>query len=457
MEWQTEKLSGRVCFRKINGEPIYHNDFTIPASEAVGKNAKRNILGAAGVWRSADVRCVRHFVSYPIVLGQLIPSDHLIFQWKDISDIECEITLDAHAPAKFRLECEEDRQLALEEMRENHLDTLCLEFYPSPERVIEEIDQVTELRYLALDSSFAPSIFQTIGRLSHLRGLQLDRRERFFINKRRKNGKQSLELTLDEDDFPEMIFDRAAVVELGKLEHLEVLALRNGITISDDALAELGALKNLKALYLNLSSHEFADKNACVEALSFLKNLNKLEYLNITTRRPHSRERLMRRDLELPPHLKYLVLEGRVYHPNTTRFEKDKREKANGSETPAAILLKYGLPKFDNTRNSLVIGFKSPPLHTATVKPLVKLFVEDGALVCRFKGKEAFRIAGDGAIPEDRQQLVTALREMLLKLPPDDGAKIVKHGIAVDFDAPELAKLIETELAIKVLSNTQNK
>ena len=402
MEWQTEKLSGWISFRKLNGEPIYSNDFEIPASEAVGKHAKRNILGAAEVWRSADARCVRHFVSYPIVLGQLIPSDHLIFRWKDISGIECEITLDACAPAKFRLEREEDSQLALEEMRKNHLDTLCLEFYPSPERIIEEIDKITELRYLALDSSFAPSIFQTIGHLSHLRGLQLDRRERFFINKRRKNGKQSLELTLDEDAFPEMIFDRAAVTELGKLENFEVLALRNFITITDDALAELGALKNLKALYLNLSSHEFADKSACVEALSFLKKLDKLEYLNITTRHPFSRERLMRRDLELPPHLKYLVLEGRVYHPNAAQ-------------------------------------------------PRASLAREDGALVCRFKGKEAFRVAGDGTAPESRQQLIAALREMLIHLPSDDGAKIVEHGIVVDFDASDLARLIETELAIKVI------
>ena len=374
MEWQTEKLSGWISFRKLNGEPIYSNDFEIPASEAVGKHAKKNILSAAGVWRPADVHCVRHFVSYPIVLCQIIPSDHLIFRWKDISDIECEITLDAYAPAKFRLEREENSQFALEEMRENHLDTLCLEFYPSPERIIEEIDQVTELRYLALDSSFAPSIFQTIGRLSHLRGLQLDRRERFFINKRRKNGKQSLELTLDEDAFPEMIFDRAAVTELGKLENFEVLALRNFITITDDALMELGALKNLKALYLNLSSHEFADKSAFVEALSFLKKLDKLEYLNITTRHPNSRERLTRRDLELPPHLKYLVLEGKVH-----RF------------------------------------------HSAPAKPLVKLSAEDCALFCRFKGKETFRVAGDGTTPESRRQLIAALREMLLKLPPKDG------------------------------------
>ena len=81
---------------------------------------------------------------------------------------------------------------------------------------------------------------------------------------------------------------------------------------------------------------------------------------------------------------------------------------------------------------------------------LMKLSAEDGALVCRFKGEETFRIAGDGTTPESRQQLVAALREMLLKLPPDAGSKIVEHGMVVTFDAPDLAKLIETELAIKV-------
>ena len=303
MEWQTEKLTGWICFRKLNKETIYSNDFKIPASEAVGKHANRNILSAAGVWRPADARCVRHFVSYPIVLGQLIPSGHLIFRWKDISDIECEITLDAHTPAKFRLGREEDSQFALEEIRENHLDTLCLEFFPSPKQIIEEIDKITELRYLALDSSFAPSIFRTIGHLSHLRGLQLDRRERFFINKRRKKGKQSLELTLDEDAFPEMIFDRAAVTELGKLENFEVLALRNGINISDDALREIGTLKNLKALYLNLFNQKFADKRACAAALSFLTRLTKLEYLTV-----HSSFELSPHDLKLPSSLKHLQL-----------------------------------------------------------------------------------------------------------------------------------------------------
>ena len=135
-------------------------------------------------------------------------------------------------------------------------------------------------------------------------------------------------------------------------------------------------------------------------------------------------------------------------------FEDRKRERANDLETQAAILLKYELPKFDNRHNSFVMGVNSPHPNTAPSKPLVKLSAEDGVLVCRFKGEE-FRIAGDGTTPESRQQLVAALREMLLKLPPEDGVKIVEHGMIVTFDAPELAKLIESEMSIKVVSEAQ--
>lgn len=431
MEWQTEKLSGYLEIT-ADGHLIHSSEFTLPAEAAVGKITRRNILDAAGMSRSG-VRCVRHRETWLIVNARVTPREHLFFVRRDLPDIQYRIMLyPADPEIRFCQRGDNEFWPVLGKLQSASVKSLILDSCQNPARRVDVADAVVELRHLTLKSCrhvACGTLFPAIGRLKQLRGLdidQLERRER-------------------------IVFDRAAVTELGKLENFEVLALRNGITITDDALREIGTLKNLKALYLNLSSHEFANKSACIAALSFLKKLDKLEYLNITTRHPHSRDRLTLRALEFPPNLKYLVLEGRVYHPNTTRFEKDKREKANGSETPAAILLKYGLPKFDNTRNSFVIGFKSPPLHTATVKPLVKLFVEDGALVCRFKGKEVFRIAGDGAIPEDRQQLVTALREMLLKLPPDDGAKIVKHGIAVDFDAPELAKLIETELAIKVI------
>ena len=376
MEWQTEKLSGWVDFKKLDGESICNlREFEIPASEAVGKYAKYNILDAAGVRPRVKNRCVRHFMSYPIVLARLVPSEHLIFQWQDVSDLQCVINLKPDfTPATFVLEREEDSQLAIDELRTKHLDTLRLDFFPSPGQIIEEAGQVTELRYLELDSSFDASTFPAIGRLPHLRGLQLDRLERRFSKKIIKNGKRSLEFTQD-DATPEMIFDCAAVAELRKLQNFEFLSLRNHITISDDALREIGTLKNLKALYLNLFNHEFADKSARVAALSFLKKLDKLEYLNISTRYPFSPDRLTVRDLELPPSLKYLELEGKVH-----RF------------------------------------------YTSTVKPLVKLSAEDGTLVCRFKGKEAFRVAGDGTTPEIRQQLVAALREMLIHLPPDDGS-----------------------------------
>ena len=314
MEWKTENLKGGISFRKRNGEPIYSSDFEIPASEAVGKHAKRNILSAAGVWRPVDARCVRHFVSYPIVLARVVPSEHLIFRWKDAPGIQCVIDLQPDfTPAKlFRLEREEDGQLVFDGLRKKHLDTLCLDFYPSPGQIIETAGKITDLRYLELDSSFDASTFPAIGHLPHLRGLQLDRRKRFFIRKRSKNGKQSLELTLDEDAFPEMIFDCAAVEELRKLQNFEVLSLRNFITISDDALREIGTLKNLKALYLNLSNHEFADKSARVASLSFLKKLDKLEVLNISTRYPFSRDCLRLRDLELPLSLRYLEINGHV-------------------------------------------------------------------------------------------------------------------------------------------------
>ena len=324
MEWQTEKLSGWVDFRKLNGESICNmKEFEIPANEAVGKHAKYNILDAAGVHPHVKIRCVRHFMSYPIIWARLVPSEHLIFQWQDVSGIQCVINLQPDfTQTKFVLEREEDSQLALDELRERHLDTLRLDFYPSPGRIIDAAGEVTELRYLELRSSFDASTFSAIGRLPHLRGLQLDRRERYFSKENIKKRKRSLEITRDDEAMPEMIFDCAAVAELRKLQNFEFLSLRNHITISDDALREIGTLKNLKALYLNLSNHEFADKSSRVASLSFLKKLDKLEVLNIFTRYPFSCDRLTPRELELPPRLKYLELEGRVYR--TTRTVKDK-------------------------------------------------------------------------------------------------------------------------------------
>ena len=385
MEWQTEKLSGSLRIMKRNGWYVYGTLFAIPACEAVGSNAKVNVSRAARL-DGAKKRCVSHYFSWGIRSARITPCEHMVFRYDAAPDINYWISLSPDHDDEPRFCQSEDSDFCntLNELLRHPSRALTLRDCQSPEQLINVADAVVELRYLTLKSCWRVAhghVFPAIGRLKQLRGLdidQLERRER-------------------------IVFDRAAGTELGKLEHLEVLALRNGVVYSDDALREIGTLKNLKALYLNLSSHEFANKSACIAALSFLKKLDKLEYLNITTRHPFSPDRLTHRDLELPPSLKYLELEGKVH-----RF------------------------------------------HSAPVKPLVKLSAEDGALVCRFKGEETFRVAGDGTTPESRQQLVTALREMLIHLPPEDGAKIVEHGINVNFDAPDLAKLIETELAIKI-------
>ena len=327
MEWETENLKGRVDFRAPDGLSIYSKQIEIPSSHAVGKYAKYNILHAAGVHPYA--KCVRHFMSYPIVWARLIPSEHLIFQWRDISGLRCVINLQPDfTPVTFVSERKEDSQLALNELREKHLDTLFLNFYPLPGQIIEEAGRVTELRYLTLLSSFDSSTFSAIGRLPNLRGLQLDRWNGYLFTQKTiiENG-QRLGVLKQRDDaaMPDMIFDCAAVAELRKLQNFEFLSLRNHISISDDALREIGTLKNLKALYLNLTNHEFANKSACIASLSFLKELGKLEALNITTRHPFSRDRLRLRDLELPSSLKYLELEGKVHRPHPS-LKKQERE-----------------------------------------------------------------------------------------------------------------------------------
>ena len=79
---------------------------------------------------------------------------------------------------------------------------------------------------------------------------------------------------------------------------------------------------------------------------------------------------------------------------------------------------------------------------------------EAGALVGRFGGKEVVRISGDSAAPETRRQVVSALREMLIHLPPKDAAQIADHGISLAFDALELAQSLQEELMLKVVPGT---
>ena len=85
-------------------------------------------------------------------------------------------------------------------------------------------------------------------------------------------------------------------------------------------------------------------------------------------------------------------------------------------------------------------------------KPLLRLVAGTDHITCLVFDKIAFHVEGDRSEAETLRKVVFALREMLIHLPPEDGAKIVERGIAVCFDAPDLVKLIETELAMKVVS-----
>ena len=286
MEWQTEKLSGYLEIT-ADGHLIHSSEFTLPAETAVGKITRRNILDAAGMSRSG-VRCVRHRKTWPIINARVTPREHLFFVRRDLPNIQYRIMLyPADPEIRFCQRGDNEFWPVLGKLQSASVKSLILDSCQNPARRVDVADAVVELRHLTLKSCRYVAhdpVFLSIGRLKQLRGLDLDQRERR----------------------ERIVFDRAAVTELGKLENLEVLALRNGVVYSEDALAELGTLKNLKALYLNLSSHKFADKRACAAALSFLARLTKLEYLTI-----HSSFKLSPRELALPPSLKHLQLNAK--------------------------------------------------------------------------------------------------------------------------------------------------
>jgi len=91
--------------------------------------------------------------------------------------------------------------------------------------------------------------------------------------------------------------------------------------------------------------------------------------------------------------------------------------------------------------------------RAAEVKAPVTLSLEEGGIVGCFREAEMFRIAGDVSRAETRRKVLSALREMLPHLPPEDAAEIAAQGIAADFAAPALAELVQTELALKLHEN----
>ena len=55
----------------------------------------------------------------------------------------------------------------------------------------------------------------------------------------------------------------------------------------------------------------------------------------------------------------------------------------------------------------------------------------------------------DGLQENDPDEIVAALRRAVQKLSPEDGSLLLEQGIGLTFEAPELASVIEKELAIK--------
>lgn len=306
MKWQTEVLDGVLEICNNNDDLIYHRTFKLPAKDVIGQDAEEKILEAAGVFLSP--RCVRHFTFCPIINARLTPHEHFVFRRKSLPYVKYMIALapEGDSASAFSPKADDDFQFTLDALKKSPDKSLTLEDLQSPGQMIDAVGKVTDLHYLTLlycHNIGNYPIFPAIGSLKSLRGLD--------INQWNEN----------------MIFDLAAVAELRKLKQLEVLALRHGIIFTDEALRELGTFKNLRALCLNLFGHEFADREACVAMLAFLKGFDNLEYLRITSPFAHSRKKhLTPRDLQLPPNLKYLVLDGKELRAQRVPTSQDRKD-----------------------------------------------------------------------------------------------------------------------------------
>ena len=128
------------------------------------------------------------------------------------------------------------------------------------------------------------------------------------------------------------VLDSAAVEELCKLTNLESLMTGVGFLVSIDAVRELGKLKNLRALHLELWGNcriEHERRAVLVSALSSLRSLEKLEFLVLNTS-----PRLSPRELALPPNLKFLEINDHVFRlPITPAKPRPTKHKPAPKET----------------------------------------------------------------------------------------------------------------------------
>ena len=289
--WETENLRGTLWVKNHDGAVIWHDSFEMPSDKAVGPDAKRNILDAAGCRIAlSDCHCVKHSITWH-VYSRIFPTEHFCFCRNNLPDIRYVIELEDDFSSGITFNGTEDinEEFAdcLKEIKEKQCDDVGFWFCSTPGSIIRKIRKMTDLHYLTFFNcnSYDFPIFQEIGRLKNLRGLCL-------------NGWQTL-----------FDLDRAAVGELRKLKKLETLSIHFGTRIAAEALPELGSLKSLKGLNLQLGTDYMKgnDQKTSAEALSFLRELENLEVLTLQVT-----PRLSPRDLALPPNLKYLLINGRV-------------------------------------------------------------------------------------------------------------------------------------------------
>ena len=295
MEWQTEKLAGHLIITKDDAPVTVHRQrFYIPASEATGPDAKRNILRCAGC-DYPDIRCVKHSRTY-YISSRIELHEQFCFRRTDLPDFDCYISLgDDYSASRITfwpvdgcLEYPKEFPDFLKQMTENQYDDLTLSFC-TPTKILPEINRVVQLRHLTLMECYydnSEEVFKEIGRMEQLRGLCL-------------HGMWC------------GLLDAAAVGELCKLKNFETLCIRTAFPISVDAVRELGKLKNLGALHLELWGNcriEHERRAVLVSALSSLRSLEKLEFLVLNTS-----PRLSPRELALPPRLKYLEINNHVF------------------------------------------------------------------------------------------------------------------------------------------------
>ena len=313
MEWQTEKLEGYLTITKDDAPVTVHRQrFYIPASEAAGPDARRNILRRAGC-DYPDIRYVKHSRTCYLT-SRIEMHEQFCFRRPDLPDFDYDILLgDDYSASRIAYGSDfgypSNFPDFLKRLEENRYDDLVLRFC-MPHELLPAINKATRINYLTLFECVGAKervLSREISRMEELRGLCL-----------RGLGAG--------------VLDSVAVEEFSKLKQLESLMVGIGFPVSADALPKLGALKNLKALQLDFFGNceiEPMRRNALAAALSSLRSLEKLEILILKLS-----PRLSPHELALPPNLKYLEINNHVFRlPITPAKPRQTKNTPASKET----------------------------------------------------------------------------------------------------------------------------